>query len=313
MSAQDFLIPAQQVAVIFVIIVMGWVVYRTKLVKPKGVDSMTNLLLYVVNPCLIIMSFQIDFDLERFGHFFLAVLIDCIALFALVWLSRLFYPAKLIDDPNKRSALRFGTIYTNVGFYGIPLTRALLGDEGVFYLIAFLLAFALFVWTQGVNMFEANTDRKTQLRKILLNPNIIATAIAIICFATSFRLPAILASSFNMVADLNTPLSMVVIGCNVAVIPVRTIFKGRGVWYGTAISNVLVPLLALLAIWLVPVEPVIKQVFVLAFACPVGAMLVMFSVRYKRSPDFATRFLCLSTLISIVTLPGVVALSGVLL
>jgi len=43
---------------------------------------------------------------------------------------------------------------------------------------------------------------------------------------------------------------------------------------------------------------------------PVGAMLVIFSVRHDQNTEFATRLLCLSTLLCVVTLPLALVVAG---
>ncbi|MDR1790644.1 MAG: AEC family transporter [Propionibacteriaceae bacterium] len=308
-----FDVAASQVLVMFIIIAAGWLVFRAKLVGKKAVTGMTNVLIYIVNPCLILDAFQFEFDAERLGHFGIAFGLNLATMLLIIPLSRLAYPKKLIRDDADRRSLRFGTIYTNVGFYGLPLARALLGEDGVFYMIAFILAFAVVVWTQGVAMYVTDADFKTKALKIVKNPNIIATVVAVPLYLLGLLLPPVLGQAVGLVTELNTPLSMIVIGCNLAVIPLRSILIDKLAWYGTLITNLAVPAFFLGLLTLLPFVPNdIRLIALIGAACPVPAFLVMFSVIYRVNTAFPTRFLCLSTLTSVLTLPSLVALAGVI-
>ncbi|MDR3069416.1 MAG: AEC family transporter [Propionibacteriaceae bacterium] len=307
-----FLIAAQQVSVMMVIILAGWILFRLKLIKKGGVSGINNVLVYVVNPCVVIHAFQISFDNDRLLQLGLAFAVACGLLLVSIALAKLLFPKRALPDVVERRVLRFGTVYTNLGFYGIPLVTALIGVDAVFYLVAFILAFNVFVWTHGIAMFSDERDLKKQARRIVTNPNIVGAVLAVLLFIFSIQLPDVLGSAVESVAGLNTALSMIFIGSQVATISLRSMFTSPKVWYGTLMRNVVVSLVVFGILTLLPLPAVVRMVALIAMACPVGVATVQFSVLHKIDAKFSTQFLCVSTAASILTLPSLLALAGIL-
>lgn len=309
----SFGISAGQVAIMFLLMGLGWMAYRLKWIQDDAVKGMTKLLLFLVTPAVIVQAFMRPFDPARLHTIGLVFALD-VAVFALaIGLSAVFFTKRFIPDLGRRTALRFGTTYSNGGFLGIPLAQALLGDDGVFYVVAFVVTFHVFVWTHGDGLFGGGRvgARQNRLVEVLLNPNIIATALGLVFFLLSWRLPALLDQTVGYVSAMNTPLSMIVVGANLAAIGVRSVFRDRYAWLGTLARNLVVPAIFVGLFALLPLEPVAKMATLVAVCAPVGAFLVMFSILYERDTSFPTRLLTLSTLSAIVTMPSILWLASV--
>jgi malate permease and related proteins len=308
-----FAVPAIQVSIMFGLIAIGWVAFRVHWIGPDALKGMTNLLLYLVSPAVILQAFQRDFDPAQLRTIGLVFLLD-VAVFAItIAVARVLFSRRLVSDGAKRTALRFGTVYSNAGFIGIPLAQAILGDDGVFYAVAFIAAFTVFVWTHGAALFggvEGSVGQR--LRKVLVNPNIVAIVAALASFVFSLRLPTPAIDIVRYLAAMNTPLSMIVVGVTLAEFSLRAVFTNRLVWVGALARNLLVPLLFVLLLWAVPLDHVARLATLIAVASPVGAFLVIFSLRHDRDPRFATQLLTLSTLLSVITLPAMLVLAGLL-
>lgn len=303
----SFGISAGQVAVMFALMAMGFAAFRMRWIGDEAVSGMTKLLLFFVSPAVIVSAFQRPFDAVQLQNIGLVFGLD-IAVFSLTAvLAVLFFRRRLIPDDARRTVLRFGTTYTNAGFIGIPLAQALLGSDGVFYVVAFIVTFQLFVWTHGAALFGGGRvgARDNRLLEVLLNPNIIATAVGLVCFIASWQFPALLGQMVGYVSAMNTPLSMIVVGGNLAAISLRSVFRDRDAWLGTLARNLLVPLIFVTLFSLLPIDPVAKMATLIAVAAPVGAFVVMFSILHRRNTGFATRLLTVSTLAAIVTMPAI--------
>jgi len=308
-----FAVPATQVMIMFGLIALGWVAFRVHWIGTDALKGMTNLLLYLVSPAVIVLAFQRNFDPERLRMVGLVFAIDVVSFVITIGLARVLFARRLIPDAIKRVALRFGTVYSNAGFIGIPLAQALLGDDGVFYAVAYIAAFNIFVWTHGVSQFGRDERPLAgRIKHVLLNPNIVAIAVAFLLFLFSLHIPAPASNVLVYLASMNTPLSMIVIGVTLAEFSLRTIFTDHLVWLGALARNLIVPLLFVLLLWPLPIDHVARLAILVSISAPVGATLVIFSVQRGRNPRFATRLLTLSTLLSVVTLPGVLVLAGML-
>lgn len=307
----SFGISAGQVAVMFLLMGLGWAAYQFRWFRGDAVKGMTNLLLYIVSPAVIIQAFQRPFDAGELRTIGIVFLVDVAAFAITIALAQAIFTRRLVPDAARRVALRFGTVYSNAGFMGIPLAQAILGDDGVFYAVAYIAAFTIFVWTHGVAVFGGSgEDLRQRTRRVLLNPNLVAIVVALALFVLSIGIPSPFADAIGHVAAMNTPLSMIVVGSNLAALSLRTIFNDGWVWLGAVVRNVVVPVIFVGLLALLPIDPVARLSVLIPVATPVAAFLVIFSMLHDRDPRFATRLMCLSTLLSVVTLPGVLVLAG---
>jgi malate permease and related proteins len=308
-----FSVPATQVAIMFGLIALGWIAFRVRWIGTDALKGMTNLLLYLVSPAVIVMAFQRDFDPARLRLIGLVFALDVVSFVIVIGLARALFLRRFVPDDAQRIALRFGTVYSNAGFIGIPLAQALLGDDGVFYAVAYIAVFNAFVWTHGTSLFgHGDLPRAERIKKVLLNPNIVAIVVALLLFVASIHIPSPVSNVVVYVASMNTPLSMIVIGVTLADFSLRTVFKGRLVWLGVLARNVVVPLLFVLLLWPLPLDHVARLAILISISTPVGATVVIFSVQHGRDAQFATRLLTLSTLLSLLTVPSVLVLAGLL-
>jgi malate permease and related proteins len=308
-----FTVPATQVAIMFGLIALGWIAFRVHWIGRDALKGMTNLLLYLVSPAVIILAFQRDFDPERLRLIGLVFALDVVSFTIVIAVARLLFARRFVPDAARRIALRFGTVYSNAGFIGIPLAQALLGDDGVFYAVAYIAVFNVFVWTHGASLFgHGDLSRSERAKKVLLNPNIVAIVVAVLLFVFSLHIPSPASNVIVYLASMNTPLSMIVIGVTLAELSLRTVFNGGLVWLGALARNLVVPLLFVLLLWPLPIDHVARLAILISISTPVGATLVIFSVQHGRDARFATRLLTLSTLLSLLTLPVVLVLADLL-
>jgi predicted permease len=310
-----FYISAEQVAVMFILMAVGAVAYKFNFIHTETAKDMTNLLLYIVMPCLVINAFQESFSKSRLEAMAILFVFVCASLIISIGIAKLCFNKRTINNFEQRIALRFGTVYTNAGFMGIPLASALLGKNGVFFAIPYLAAYTLFIWTHGIAMFEKNRNAsfKSHARSALINPNTIATVIAVLIFIFSIRLPHILTVPLNDIAAINTPLSMIIIGSNIAGIRLNTTLNDKKIWIGTLVRNLIVPLITLALLTWLPISHAAAMATLIMAACPVAGLAVLFSVLNQHDAIFPTKLMCASTLSSIISLPVVLFIASLVL
>ena len=306
-----FTVPATQVAIMFGLMAVGWVAYRVKWLGTEALRGLTNLLLFLVAPAVTIQAFQRPFDAGRLRSIGIVFVIDLAAFAITIALARMLMNRRLVPDTAMRKVLQFGTVYSNAGFIGIPLTQALLGSDGVFYAVTYVAAYTVYVWTHGISLFGHDHVRPSmKVQRVLLNPGIISILIALPLYVLSIHIPSPASDVVGYLAAMNTPLSMIVVGVNLAAFSLRTIFSDRFVWLGVFARNILVPAIFIVLLGLLPIDPVARMAILISIATPVGAMLVIFSVRHDQDTQFATRLLCLSTLLCVITLPVALVVAG---
>lgn len=294
-----------QVIVIFLLMLLGALIQKLGFLHPQSINDVTNIVLYFLSPLVIIRAFEQPFSQTRFNQLLLLMVAVFLTYFVSILLAKLFFHR--VKDQNIRRIATYGSIYSNNGFMGIPLAQGLFGSVGVFYAVASMVGFNVMSWTQGIGIFQQPTQRKfsTQFKKIILNPNIIAIIIGLVMFITSYRLPRVLASFINYTSPAFTPLSMIVIGSNLANLSLKNIRLPRALWTSLLVRNIIFPLLGAVILLAMGINGIPLFTTIILNACPVAGLVVLFTMQAGGDARPATVLMSLSTILCLVTIPVV--------
>lgn len=300
-----FILIFGQLVKMFFILLLAFVCYKLKLVNQEGNRSVSNLLLLVVNPCVILTVYQTDYDPELVRGLLLAFAAAFIShIIGILVSTALLRPS---GGPDY-SIERFNAVYSNCGFIGIPLIGSVLGDEGVFYLTAYLVVFNLLSWTHGVVLMEKKCSLKN-LREGLISPMFICTIVAVILFFLQFKIPAVLLDSMTYVADMNTPLAMMVAGFSVAQADIKKLLLNVRLYAVSAIKLLLLPLFMIPVLIVMALPQTVSMAVLIATACPAATTGTMMAIRYKQNYTYSSEIFALSTVLSVVTIPVIVMIA----
>ena len=304
----NLVLVAKQVAILFALMGVGYGCNRAKLFGETVVKGMTELLVMVVAPCLIVHSFQRQYDPSMLAGLGFAFAISVAVHLVGMVFGRVF---RGWGESSGRT-MCFAVIFSNAGFMGIPLEQAVLGTEGVFYGAVYVAVFNMICWSYGVMMMGGG--RKAMSTKaILANPGLLGVAAALPVFFFSIKLPDIVGEPVKMIADLNTPLAMVIIGFYLAQADFAAVARNVRAWVVIIARLVAVPTVVLAALWLlakaVDMPPKMMEAMVVAASAPVAALTTAFSVKYGRDVPLSVGLVALGTLLSVVTMPPLVALA----
>lgn len=306
---EGFVITARQTVILFLLMAFGFGAAKSRILDTPSVKRLADFVLVIVTPCLIVTSFQRPFDttvLAGVGWSFAA------AVFTHVAGVVLSHVAVRDRDVARRRALRFGTVFSNAGFMGFPLEYALLGPEGVFYGSIYVVVFHLLCWTYGVWEIKGGFG-DSSLAKAFVNPGLIGIALGLPLFLFSIKLPSVVAEPVKTVGDLNTSLSMVVLGFHLANAKFAPALSRGGTYVALALRHLAVPSALIAVLLLVPgIDPTVRLAAVVPAAAPIGASVAMFSVRYGGDGEFSAALVAVSTVLSIATMPVVVGIAKIL-
>ena len=288
------LICVRQIAVMFILVALGFLCGRIKLIDKETNSKLSRFVLEVVNPVLIFMSYQQAFDTKLYRK----------------------------DKTDEGAVEKFAAVYSNCGFMGIPLINGLFGAEGVFYLTGYVTVFNIMVWTHGVISFGGK-GQKTSLKKVLSSPAIIATLLGLVTFLLrpvlgmipfpSFVTAAVNAvlSAADYVGGMNTPLAMLCAGVTISGTVIGEHIGNAGIYRAAFLRLIACPVLFWLVFRWFPIPHTVFMVVLAAAGCPAAATGTMFAIRYKKCPEKAAVIFAVTTLLSAVTLPLMVMLGSV--
>lgn len=294
---------ASQALSLFLLMAVGFVLYKLKWFTDNGVRELTTILLYTATPCVMISSLEREFDAALAVQLLYMAAGSVLLIGGTYLLSLLFFRKQPDDD---RCVLRNSLALTNGGFMGIPLAGAVCGEEGVMFASIYVCIFTLFQWMVGYTSMSG----KVNIRKILLNPGTIGLAVGIVIFVFSIPLPSPVNSAVGMLADVNSPLAMVIIGAHLAKADLFAALKDIRVYSVSLIRLILLPLAALALLIFIPVPFTLtgKVTLLIEFAAPTAAAVTMLSGQCGRNSQLASSLVAVTTVLSILTMPIIIAL-----
>ena len=303
-----FILTAQQVGVLFALIAVGYVCRKANFLSDAFVKGCVNLLLLIVTPCLIVHVFQRPFTGTALANLGLALAFAFAAhLIGIVFAEICFRRT----DERQRGVLKFATVFSNGGFMAIPLEYALLGPDGAFYGALYVVMFNFLCWTYGLKVMCGHL--KDMNRRILfINPGTVGIAIGLPLFLTSTTLPVILHDPLKYIADLNTPLAMIVIGFYLADARFSAYFRCVPALVASALRLVVIPALVLsglVAARGMHLDPTMAIALTASASAPVAAMDTMFASKYGRDVDVSVGLVAVTTILSVATMPLLVGIS----
>lgn len=303
-----FLSVILEVAVILLLILVGYFTVKKGMFTKESLGSITSFLLYIITPCLIVSSFLSAESGKLDGWtLLLAVVLPALSIVISIAVSYLFFRREPL---GRRRVLRFSTVFCNVGFMGIPLVEGIVGSEGVLYGSFFIAVFNIFCWTYGYVMMGGG---KVRLKALLLNPGVIGIAIGLPLYLLDVPVPALIERPIELISALNTPLAMIVVGGYIAQVKLRAFVSDLAVYKMAVLRLVVAPLLYLALVWLLRPDETLLMSTVIQAATPVAANCVLFAVQYDSDAELASKSVAVSTALSVVTIPLLTVLVQALL
>lgn len=302
----------EQMLSMLLMILMGYGAVKAGIVESRQSAVISALTLYIIVPCVVVNSLQIEFTLEKLEGLLLA------AGFAIMMHFLFIGLALLMGKKGRLGAIEQASmIYSNGGNIIIPLVSALLGESQVFYCCAFIMVQTFFFWTHTVALIGG--PKQVSLKKIVTNPNVIAIALGLVLFFTNTRLPGILGTTVASMGSVVGPVCMLMIGMIMASADLKAVFLSGRNWLVCLGRLVLFPSVMLLVLWISRVTVYLSYakdvllILFLAICAPVAATVTQMASIFHNKEEQAGAINVMSVILSILTMPLMVALYQALL
>ncbi len=295
----------RQTIIMLMLIFTGVICSKTKVISQETNRDLSKFVLQVVNPIVIFTSYQMEYREELVRNLLITFALSVFAFVIMIGAAYIFVRKKADREADIE---RFSTIYSNCGFMGIPLMHALFGDEGVFYLTAFITVFNLIVWTHGIILISGERDMK-RVAKVFYSPTIIAIVLGIITFFAQIKIPSVPMAALDFIADMNTPMAMLVSGVTIAGTNVIKLVRKPRVYYISFLKLLAVPAILVAVMSFLSVDERVKMTVIVAASAPPAAMCTLQCIRYNRNSIYASEIFAAGTILSVATLPIVVKMA----
>lgn len=295
----------KQIILMFLLMVIGYLLYRTKKISIQGNKELGTILIYVILPASILKSYLTEFTKEKMIALLISLIAAVLSLALAIAVSRLAFG-------KKKKIEHFGAAFSNAGFIGIPLVKKAVGGDAVFYIAAFVALLNILQWTYGVYIMSESREA-ISIKKILTNPVVLALLFGLGIFTLQIQIPGIFVDVFELVGNMTAPVAMITLGVYLAQTPLKEMLTEKSTYICSLCRLLVIPLLTIGILSLLPNEyRDIKLTILIAAAAPVGSNVAIFAERNNLDYSKAVKNVCISTILSIVTLPIIIGIAGVL-
>lgn len=297
----------EQIIQLFLMIFMGFVIVKTRLLKSEDSRVLSVIVLYLIVPCVIINAFQVDYTKDTVQGLLIALAASVLTQIVLLIVISVF--GKLIHLNEVEVA---SIHYSNSGNLIVPIVTFILGKEWVLYGCVFMSVQLVFLWTHCKKIIsrEASYDWK----KIVLNINMISIVIGVILFFTRIHLPSDINSTLSAVGSMIGPASMIVTGMLFAGMNLKKIFTNKRVYFVSFLRLVIVPVIALILIKCSQLSTFssngnkLMLIVFLAIITPSASTVTQMCQVYGNDSQYASAINVVTTLFAIVSMPAMVIL-----
>jgi predicted permease len=295
------------ILVMLIYAVPGFLLVKTKLVKPQSISAFSTFLMYVLQPCLTIDSFQrITFTSALVLNMLICF---CVALLAMGIFIGVFYliTRKKQTDVTYRVS-NIAVAFGNASFIGIPILRVVLPEceEVAAYSIVFFLAMSALGWTVASAIITQ--DKKyISAKKIFLNPAtislIVAVLLGIIDVVSGWKIPSPFSGIFSTMAEMSTPLCMVVMGFRLATADLKKLFCTWQHYLVMGVKQLVFPLFMFAILYFLPIDGNLKTSLFVMSCCPVAAVVQGYAEMIGEGQENAADMVLLSSASCVLTIP----------
>ncbi len=294
------------IATLFLLLACGYIAGKLNIIDEVARKKLSKLVVSIGQPFLIISSItNVEYTKKN--------LVIALIILVLGFLQHSFmalyayFAAKPFKDLDERKIIEFSLVFANAGFIGFPILKSLMGDIGLFYGAFYIMSFHIFIWTRGIAILaRGRSDIKLTLKGALINYGTVPCFIGFAWFMTGLSLPAFFADFAGYLAEMCTPISVMITGALLSTKALKEIFAQPKVYYLSLHKLLLLPMLVCIIMKLVGAPENIIMFSTIVAAMPTGAVASMMCELYDISPAFASQGVGTTSLLTTVALPIVI-------
>jgi len=272
-----------------------------KLLK-LDIKSISTMSLYLMLPFLTFDTFYSNQLNVEYFYMFLFTCLLALIMMTLTVLFGFFIKA----DKTQMSAMLLGTIFPNSGNYGAPVAMFAFGAMGFQYAVIFMVIHAFLMNTIGIFIAsygsEKTTSIKDSLMRVIKMPVLYGFLFGVLLQLLHIELPSTIQDGISLVGSASIPTVMLILGMQLAEIKPQK-FELKYVNTVTIFRMLISPLLAVVLVNFMPVNDMIKNVYILLAAMPIAANTTLLAVQFNVKPDLTSFTTLVTTLLSLVTIP----------
>ena len=290
---------------IVIMIGLGYFLKRIDFLSEKDIDPFNKIVMYILMPCMIFHAIYAA-DLSQIPKLSILPFIILASSFVTGIVSYFILKQLKFDDVTLWSVL-VTVMIANTAFMGYPVTLGIYGNAGflraIFCDMATLCTFLLLSF---VLILRFGGTVKAAVRKIALFPPLWAVVLGLGFNILGIPIGPVVDNTVNYLGQGAIPLIMIALGLS---INFEALSRSRSMIVFTSIMKLaMFPFVAfLIASWLGLVN-LEHSVSIVEAAMPSGMMSLLLAITYKLDYELTSDCILINTVISLITLPGIIML-----
>lgn len=295
----DLTVIINKVISLFLIMIIGVYGNKRKIITPTINKGLTNILLEITLPCLVVSSFIFDMDDELKNNIIKCFIYSPIVFIITILIS---YIALFPIKSDKKIIMQFANVFSNCGFIGFPIIYSIFEGEGVIYASIFNMFFTIALWTYGIILFNGNIDKK-DFKKVFLNPSIIAVIIGLIIMIFRINIPQVLYSTLDLVGGMTAPLSMIIVGVILGNANICSYLRDFTIYYSSILKLLVLPFVLIIISKIINDNSIVAKTLIILTAMPAAAMTSILAEKFNKEKEYSAVIVFITTLFSLITFP----------
>lgn len=304
----------EQAIIFLVLMIVGLYARRIKLITSENQPQISGLVVNIAYPA-IILSGALTPSEKVSGQELVMAFGASLALLALVMLAGWLIVRLMKFEQSLRGIVIVMTVFTNIGFMGVPMIKGIYGTDALIYITIFLIPFNLLFFSFAVAAISGQKQQSSQpllIRfKLFFNNGMIACFLAILFYFVDVPIPSVIRNTVDMLGSMTAPLAMILMGSFLVDVNWIDVFVDKKAILYFFLKMLVVPVVV---VWILDQfidNRVLLGVCMAAVATPCGNVIALLAAIYnKKAYPIAVKYIALSTLGCVATMPIAFTLAG---
>ena len=299
---------------VVLLILVGFVAGRAKLVRPEAVRDLSNLVFLVLTQALLFRTMS-SVHLER---------LDMRPVFQYFLVAGGLFIVMLVvyGRDSRASVLALASIFSNTLMIGVPLIGLAYGESGQVLLFTLISLHALVLLTMATLVLELQMAHEQSsetgesrhmlktvglaIKNAVLHPVPLPILMGLIYAQTGWGLHPVIDKPLQLLGAAFGPVALVLVGITLSQTPMGQNLVGA--LKLSVVKTFVHPVLMAAAGYAMGMRGLHLTVMVVAAALPIGANVFLFSQRYQKEEEVVTSAVAISTIFAMLSVTLIMAL-----
>lgn len=295
-----------QMLALLLMILAGWYVTKTGMMDGHTNSQMSNMIVRVFNPMLIVAN-----AVNAVGQISLRTMglvgIIAVFMFLVFILSGMVLSPFFHEEGQQRKMYQMMFVFSNLGFIGIPVVSGILGPAYVIYVTEFMLVYNFVFYTYGISLMEGSFTFSSL--KGMINPGTIFSIVAMLVIILEIQVPGFIKTTVTYLGNVTSPMALIAVGFTLANSSLKSIFGQPRLYILAAVKLLIIPLALLPLLRMVTADVSLIQVCMIMFGMPIGNMPLILATQKGIDSSTCSAAIILTTILCVFTVPVLLAIS----